>query len=181
MIAGFQGEAGAFSELAIQALLGEMPVQGYRTFAGVLDALENNEIHYAVLPYENTVYGPISAVQQLLAARERLRVAGETSVRIEQCLIGMPEAKLEEIDCVASHTVALTQCRRFLSEHPGWHVVAADDTAGAVREMMEQGRAASVAIAAAAAAERYGARLLLRGIQDDPENITRFWLITRKE
>jgi prephenate dehydratase len=179
VIAGFQGEPGAFSELAIRALLGEVSMRGYGTFAGVLDALEGEQIHYAVLPFENTLHGPITAVNELIAARDSLRVAGETWIAVEQCLIGMPDVTFEEIDTVTSHPVALTQCRRFLHEHSGWHVIETSDTAGAVREMMERGRRATAAIAAAHAAERYGARLLLRSIQDDPQNITRFWLITR--
>lgn len=181
MIAGFQGEAGAFSELAIRSLLGEIHAQGFRTFAEVLNALEAERIHYAVLPFENTVHGPIATVQHLVAARNQLTISGEASVRVEQCLIGMPDATLEAIDTVASHPVALTQCGRFLRVHAGWQVIEADDTAGAVREMIEAGRPGTAAIASALAAERYGACVLQRGIQDDRENITRFWLITRGE
>lgn len=181
MIAGFQGEPGAFSELAVHALLGDVDMRGYRTFSDVLDGLSAGEIAYAVLPYENTAHGPIAAVQHLVAARARVRISGEAAVRVEQCLLGLPDARLDDVDTVVSHPVALTQCRRFLRDHPGWHVAESDDTAGAVREMMQGRERATAAIAAAAAAERYGARLLLRGIQDDPDNITRFWLITREQ
>lgn len=181
MIAGFQGEPGAFSELAVRALLGEVEMRGFRTFNDVLDALEGGVIERAVLPYENTAHGPIAAVQHLVAARAGVRISGEAAVRVEQCLLGLPDASLDDIDTVVSHPVALTQCRRFLRNHRNWRVAESDDTAGAVREMMQSGQRATAAIAAATAAERYGARLLLRAIQDDPDNITRFWLITREQ
>lgn len=180
-VAGYQGESGAFSEQAARALLGEVALRGYRTFAGVADALEAGRITYAVLPYENSLHGPIREVHDLLAKRARLAIAGEARVRIEQCLLAMPGASIETIDAVASHPVALTQCRIFLSKRTQWRVLESDDTAGAVREMMERGRPQSAAIGPAAAAERYGAAVLLRGIQDDAENLTRFWLIRRAE
>jgi prephenate dehydratase len=179
VIAGFQGEPGAFSELAIKTLLGRIAAKGYRAFADVLDALERGEIDYAVLPYQNTMHGPIEQVQQLVAARNNIRIAGETAVRVEQCLIAMPGVARRDIARVATHPVAITQCRRFLAKHPLWRIIEADDTAGAVREMMRAKKRSSAAIGPAAAAERYGASVLLRGIQDDPENITRFWLIAR--
>lgn len=176
-VAGYQGESGAFSEQAARRLLGRVLLRGYRTFADVADALETGLVTYGVLPFENSLHGPIREVHDLLAKRARLTIAGETHVRVEQCLIAMPNASIETIDAVASHPVALTQCRTFLREHSQWRVLKSDDTAGAVREMMERGRPRSAAIGPAAAAERYGAVVLLRGIADDAENLTRFWLI----
>lgn len=176
-VAGYQGENGAFSEQAVRALLGEVETRGYRTFADVADALEAGRIAYAVLPFENSVHGPIAQVHDLLATRDRLSISGEAAIRIEQCLLAMPDARPEAIDAVASHPVALAQCRRFLNERPHWQVREAHDTAGAVREMMERSRPQSAAIGPATAAERYGANVLLRGIQDDARNLTRFWLV----
>lgn len=175
-VAGYQGESGAFSEQAARTLLGEIETRGYQTFAQVADALEAGDITYAVLPFENSLHGPIGEVRDLLNSRARLAISGEVAVRIEQCLIAMPGTPIEEIDSVASHPVALVQCRRFLDAHSHWRVRQAHDTAGSVREMMELGRPQSASIGPAGAAERYGAAILLRGIQDDAENLTRFWL-----
>jgi prephenate dehydratase len=179
VIAAFQGEGGAFSEQAVHTLLGDVETRGYRTFAQAIEALEGGHVDYAVLPHENSLHGPIEIVRTLLASRAALRIAGEAELPIEQCLIAMPGARLEAIDSVASHPVALTQCRRFLQQHTHWRVIASDDTAGAVREMMERGRINAAAIGPALAAERYGACLLLRGIQDDALNVTKFWLVVR--
>lgn len=177
MRAGFQGESGAFSEEAVRALLGDVEMHGYHTFAAVIDALKDGTISHAVLPYENSLHGPIAAVHDLVAGDASLIVDREVALPIEQCLIVMPSVTIEHIDTVASHPVALAQCSRFLEQHPAWRAVETHDTAGAVREMMERGRPATAAIGPARAAKRYSACLLLRGIQDDVENITRFWLI----
>lgn len=178
-VAGYQGEPGAFSEQAVRALLGEVQTAGYRTFADVVAALESGGIAYAVLPYENSQHGPIAQVRDLIAAHRTLTIAGETAIPVEQCLIAMPDVSIESIDCVASHPVALAQCRKFLLAHRHWRTLESDDTAGSVREMMERSRRSTAAIGPAAAAERYGARLLLRGIQDDADNVTQFWLVVR--
>lgn len=181
VVAGFQGEPGAFSEQAARALLGEIETSGYRTFADVLEALEARRIAYAVLPFENSLHGAIAQVHELITARPHVQIAGETQIRIEQCLIGVPEATAASIERVASHPVALAQCRRFLSAHPRWHILKSDDTAGAVRELMQRADPTGAAIGPEAAAQRYGALVLQRAVQDDPENVTRFWLVTLRE
>ena len=81
---------------------------------------------------------------------------------------------------VASHPVALAQCRRFFAERPQVEAVTAYDTAGAVQDLMKGGLATQGAIASRLAAELYGAQVLLDGIEDDPENYTRFLLLARE-
>jgi len=78
---------------------------------------------------------------------------------------------------VASHPVALAQCRRFFVEHPWAESVTAYDTAGAVRDLMSGGQETDAAIASTLAAELYGAEVLLEGIEDDPQNYTRFLIL----
>jgi prephenate dehydratase len=75
--------------------------------------------------------------------------------------------------------VALAQCRRFLAAHPAMKALAAYDTAGSVKQLAEIGDRRAAAIASAAAAHHYGARILESGIEDNPENFTRFFLIRR--
>jgi len=76
--------------------------------------------------------------------------------------------------------VALAQCRRFFADRPQVESVTAYDTAGAVQDLMKGGLATQGAIASRLAAELYGATVLLEGIEDDPENYTRFLLLARE-
>jgi len=114
MIAGFQGERGAFSEEAAQALFGAVETRGYLTFDALVAAVDTLEVTHALLPCENTIAGPIARAYDLLFAYDRIRIVGEVTQPIEQCLIALPGAKIEDIQYVASHPVALEQCRAFL-------------------------------------------------------------------
>jgi prephenate dehydratase len=76
--------------------------------------------------------------------------------------------------------VALGQCRTFFARSPQLRAVAAADTAGSVKRIMEFQEPGAAAIASRHAAEVYGANLLLEGIEDDPQNFTRFFLLIRE-
>ena len=176
---GFQGAPGAFSEAAAVALLGAVPTRGYRSFDELVAAVDRADVEFALIPCENTIYGPIARTYDLLGSHSAVRIVDETTHRIEQCLIGLEDATVPALDRVVSHPVALEQCRAFLDAHPHVRAEAAEDTAGALLEIVERGDPRVAAIGPAFAAERYGAAILARGIQDDPENFTRFFLIAR--
>jgi prephenate dehydratase len=177
-IAAFQGEAGAFSEEAALALLGDVQTRGYRTFEDLVAAVDAGEVTYGFLPCENTITGSIARSYDLLFEHPRIKIVDETTRRIEQCAIGVPGARLDMLDRLFSHPVALEQCRRFFVQHAAIAAVAADDTAGAVRAIMEAGDARAGAIGGALAAQRYGAVILQRSIQDHDNNFTRFFVIS---
>ncbi len=91
----------------------------------------------------------------------------------------MPGVKIGEIDRVFSHPVALAQCRQFLAAHPAMTALASYDTAGSVKHLMKLGDRHVAGIASEAAARHYGAEILVAGIEDNPENFTRFFLVRR--
>ena len=133
----------------------------------------------ALVPIENSLHGSIHENYDRLKSRP-LHIVGETQLRIRQCLIARPGSSVGMIRRVASHPVALAQCRRFFAERPQVEAVTAYDTAGAVQDLMKGGLATQGAIASRLAAELYGAQVLLDGIEDDPENYTRFLLLARE-
>jgi prephenate dehydratase len=94
-------------------------------------------------------------------------------------LVGVSGATLEEIAVVRSHPVALEQCGVFLRAHPAMRAEVVDDTAGAVRRMVETGDPQGAAIGSALAARRYGGVILARDVHDDPTNVTRLFAIAR--
>ena len=104
----------------------------------------------------------------------------ETLLRIRHNLIALAGATLGDIDRVFSHPVALAQCRRFLAAHPRMESFAFYDTAGSVKQLVELRDRHAAAIASEAAAHYYGAKILAAGIEDNPENFTRFFLVRRK-
>lgn len=176
---GFQGEPGAFSEAAALALVPSAATCGFRTFEDLVAAVDGGSVEFGLLPCENTIHGSIARAYDLLAERAALRIVDETTQPIAQALIGTPDATLESITCIASHPIALDQCRAFLAGRPHVTVRSVDDTAGAVREIVERGDASAAAIGSALAAQRYGGRILLEEVQDFADNQTRFFLIAR--
>lgn len=172
-----QGERGAFSHQAALGVLGEgIEVVPEATFDELFRSVLEGRADRALVPIENSLHGSIHENYDRLQ-HSPLHIVGETQLRIRQCLIARPDSSLDAIRTVASHPVALAQCRRFFSEHPEIEAVTAYDTAGAVRDLMRGGLASEAAIASALAARLYGADVLLEGIEDDPENYTRFLVL----
>ncbi|MFN0086919.1 MAG: prephenate dehydratase [Blastocatellia bacterium] len=173
----FQGEPGAFSALAAHRLLGEeIILVPCETFDQMFSAVEKSHCEYCVAPVENSLFGSVHQNYDLLL-KHNLRIVGETNLRIVHNLIAPPETALADVRRVFSHAVALGQCTRFLQSHPEMQSVAAYDTAGSVKMLMESRESGAAAIASAAAAAAYGARILVEGIEDDRQNFTRFLLL----
>ncbi len=171
---GFQGEPGAYSEEAALAVLPDAKTFGFPTFTRAFDALDSREVDAAVLPVENSLGGVVQEVNDLLWERSGVRVSGEVIHPVRHCLLGRGEPVVRAL----SHPQALLQCRRFL-EARNIQAVSFHDTAGAARAVAEGMVMGSAAIASAAAARRYGLKILAEGIQDDDTNQTRFVLIDR--
>src|SRR6267378_1081954 len=121
---------------------------------------------------------PCATFTDLLSAHP-LHVVAETELRIRHCLIAPPRTRLPDVRRVASHPVALAQCRRFFTTHPDLVAVPAYDTAGSVRDLMAGKADAEAAIASRLAAELYGAAVLEEGLEDHAENYTRFLVVAR--
>jgi prephenate dehydratase len=175
-----QGERGAFShEAALRAFGEAIEILPCETFDALFEAAAGGAADRAVVPIENSLHGSIHENYDRLSARD-LHIVGEVPLRVRQCLITRPGATLASLRRVASHPVALAQCRRFFAEHPQLEPVVAYDTAGSVRDLVRDGCETSAAIGSALAAELYGGRILCEGIEDDPQNYTRFLVLARE-
>jgi len=172
-----QGEAGSFSHAAALALFGPaLELLPCASFAELFQAVETGTAARGLVPIENSLAGSVHENYDLLNAHP-LHVVGETFLRIRHCLIARPGTALEEIRRVASHPVALAQCRRFFVTHPDIEAVPAYDTAGSVRSLMEGNAVADAAIASALAARLYGAAVIAADLEDHAENYTRFLVV----
>ena len=173
-----QGEPGAFSHEAALKLVPGAEIVPCALSAEVFAALDAGAADAAAIPIENSLAGSVLEHFDLLLKHD-VRVVGETLVRIRHNLIALPGASTAEIHRVFSHPVALAQCRRFLGCHPAMKAIAFYDTAGSVKQLSELGDPHAAAIASEAAAFYYGAAILERDIEDNPENYTRFFLVRR--
>ncbi len=177
----FQGELGAFSGQAVRKLLGdEATLVPCESFEQMFAAVENNDSDYCLAPIENSLFGSVYQNYDLLL-KHNLKIVGETNLRIVHSLIAPPETKLESVRRVYSHPVALGQCQLFFAAHPEIQQVVAYDTAGSVKMLMASRESGAAAIASAAAADVYGAKVLIEGIEDDRRNYTRFFLLAPED
>jgi prephenate dehydratase len=172
----FQGERGAFSQVAAAQLVPDLAPEPFQTFDQVFAAVANGKCKAAVIPIENTLHGSVHENYDHLLKYD-LAIQGETFVRIVHNLIAPPGVRRSRILRVYSHPVALNQCRHFFAANPGLESTPFYDTAGSVKMLMENGLTDSAAIASATAADIYGARILQKSIEDDRENYTRFFLL----
>jgi prephenate dehydratase len=173
----FQGELGAFSQVAAERFLGPdaVPVP-LPTFQQVFEAVANGTCAAAAIPIENTLHGSIHENYDHLLKFD-LGIRAETFVRIVHNLIAAPGVEFADLKRVFSHPVALAQCLHFFAENPGIQKTTYYDTAGSVKMVMGEGLRDAAAIASAAAAPIYGANILRESIEDDRQNFTRFFLL----
>jgi prephenate dehydratase len=175
-----QGEAGSFSHAAaLEALGPDVRLVPCPTFEDLFRAVEATEASRGVVPIENSLAGSVYEAYDTLGAHA-LYIVGETQVRVRHCLVVRRGTALADVRRVASHPVALAQCRRFFADHPAVVPVPAYDTAGSVRDLLAGRLAAEGAIGSALAAELYGGAVLLEGLEDHPENYTRFLIVARE-
>jgi prephenate dehydratase len=176
--AAYQGVPGAFSEQAALSVIGPASrLLPCATFDEVFDAVASGLAPRAVVPVENSIAGPVEPVVRLLGERG-VAVEGEITLRIIQALIAPAGASVETLRRVRSHPMAIAQCGRFFARHPGIEPVEAFDTAGAVEEVVREASPEEGAIASRRAAEVYGGVVLEDEIQDDPDNLTKFVVIS---
>src|SRR5213593_221913 len=142
-----QGEAGSFSHAAALETHGRaLRLVPCPTFVDLFRAVETGQAATGMVPIENTLAGSVHEIYDLLSTHE-LHVVAETELRIRHCLIAPPRTRLPQIRRVASHPVALAQCRHFFLRHPDVVAVPAYDTAGSVRDLMAGTVDADAAIA----------------------------------
>lgn len=173
-----QGEPGSFSHEAAHKLVPGAEIVPCALSAEVFAALARGEADAAVIPIENSLAGSVSEHFDLLLTHD-VKAERETALRIRHNLIAVPGVPIDAIERVYSHPVALAQCRRFLAGHAKMKALAFYDTAGSVKQIMETDDRRAAAIASEAAARVYGAEILQAGIEDNPENFTRFFLVRR--
>ncbi len=179
IIAAFQGETGAYSELAAYELFEAQAQDDHfstlpcPTFEAVFEAVSSGQATHALLPFENSLAGSIHRNYDLALRYPDLHMVAEYHLRVSHCLLALPGVSLSKIRTVRSHPQALAQCEGTLTRL-GLERVAANDTAGSARELAESGSQSTAAIASRRAADVYGLDILQTAIEDNPNNYTRF-------
>ena len=175
---GFQGEHGAYSEVAaLRYDPSFIPIPCIE-FAEVFEAIADKELDLGIVPVENSLEGAITPVIDLLLETD-LKIVGEVSLPIRHCLLTLQETNHYDIKIVASHPQALAQCRNFITKHK-LQTHPSYDTAGAARVLSERRFPSAGVLASELCAELYDLEIIKDDIADHPSNTTRFVILSRE-
>jgi prephenate dehydratase len=174
----FQGEPGAYANLAAREALPNVLAVPRPTFDDAVEAVRAGETDLCIIPVENSLHGRIADIHHLLP-EAGLYIVGEHFHRVRHQLLGLKGAPLSGVKTVYSQGPALGQCRKIIKElkltSQNWH-----DTAGSARHIAELKDPSVAAIASSLAAEIYGLSILRADVEDEPHNMTRFLIMARE-
>ena len=175
----FQGERGAYSEKALSLYFGnrEYTTLPSDSFRDVFDAVLRRDARYGVVPMENSLAGSIHENYDLFLQYPDITILGERRVRVRHTLIGTPGTEISQLRKVYSHPQGLAQCARYLDTLPGVERVPYYDTAGSVAFIASKNDPSLAAIASEEAAAVWGMEVLKEGIETNPSNYTRFFIL----
>ncbi len=173
----YQGTEGAYSQLAMKAYFGEETESFHvDTWREAMEAIQNKEADYAVLPIENSSAGIVGENFDLMLEYDNYIVAEQT-IKIEHALLGLPEAELSDVKTVYSHPQALMQSIDFLNEHKTWEQIPVKNTAMAAEQVLRDQRRDQAAIASQVTADIYGLKILKNHVNYSADNSTRFIIV----
>ena len=172
----FQGVLGAYSHQACFEAYPEANVLPCNSFQAAIDAVSVGNADLAMLPVENSTYGRVADIHQLLP-NSGLHIIGEHYVRVHINLLGLQGSKLSDIKSAMSHTVLLGQCRNYLKKH-NIESITGVDTAGSAEIVSKNQNLNQAALASELAGKIYGLDVLARHIEDESNNTTRFLVMS---
>jgi len=175
----FQGEHGAYGDVASRAWDSDLVPVPCSQFAEVFEGVKSGLFDFGIVPVENTLGGSVEQVNHLLINTD-LNVVGAVELPIHLCLLALPGTDHREIRNVYSHPQAIAQSRQFLSRNK-LDPVQYYDTAGAARMLAEERPKGSAAIASKLCAELYHLEIIKEDIEDLERNMTRFLVVSREE
>lgn len=175
----FLGPEGTFSEAAAIKQFGHAVVRlPAESIDEVFRQVERGEAGYGVVPVENSTEGAVSRTLDLLM-QTPLKVCGEVMLRVRQQLLRKGEG-LDGIERVYSHAQSLAQCHEWLNRNlPKAERIPVVSNAEAARLAAQDPKAA--AVAGEVAAERHGLNIVMRDIEDESTNTTRFLVLGRED
>lgn len=173
-----QGYPGAFHEIAARCCFENQEVEAVPadTFEELVKKVEDRDVPIGIMAIENTLGGSILFNYNLLN-ESKLKIVGEVYLRIKQNLMALPGQRIEDIQEVRSHPMAIAQCRAFFRAYPHIKLVESIDTALSAKEIHENQLKGIGAIASTLAAEMYHLNILAESIETNKKNHTRFLLL----
>ncbi|MBO5495065.1 MAG: hypothetical protein J5964_05025 [Eubacterium sp.] len=179
----FLGPEGTYTQEACEKFFdGKGRYIPYETVSDAVQALAEGKSSYAVIPQENTIGGAVIDYVDTLISSENISVVGEVELPISQNLLVLPGTALTDIKTVYSHKQGIAQGKEWLSQNlPDAEVIEASSTAEGAKTVADGKDKSCAAIASAGCADVYGLEILAAGIQNNDNNKTRFYVLSKDE
>ena len=174
-----QGVEGAYSQQACDKLFALPDIMYFKRFEGVFQAIEGGLCRYGVLPIENSSYGSVTEVYDLMR-KYRFSIVRSVRLKIDHRLLAKPGVRLENVREIISHEQAIGQCGEFLKGLKDVKVTVCENTAMAAQMVSRSERMDIAAISSPACAPLYGLSVLRSEVSNSDSNFTRFICISKK-
>ena len=171
----FQGEKGAYSHLACLEVFPNADAIACSTFEETFQLAKDNSEYKIVIPIENSLAGRVADIHYLIP-KYKLQIHAEHFQKVTHNLLGIKGSKIKDIKTVRSHSQAIGQCRKIISENNFKTIIAAD-TAGSAKYISEKKDKSESAIASELAAKIYNLEILKSNVEDESGNVTRFFIM----
>ena len=173
-----QGEQGCFSHLACLEIFPKAKIKFCSTFEETFQLAKDNPKYEIVIPIENSLAGRVADIHYLIP-KYKLQVHAEHFHKVNHNLLGIKGSKIKDIKTVRSHSQAIGQCQKMISENNLKPIISAD-TAGSARFIFEKKDKSEAAIASTLAAKIYNLEILKSNIEDESGNVTRFFIMGKE-
>ena len=174
----FQGEMGAYSHIACEELFPGSEIKACPTFEETFKTANEDEEYKIVIPIENSLAGRVADIHYLLT-KYKLQIHAEHFQKVEHNLLVKKDAELKDIQYVRSHAQAIDQCQKIIQKNRFKTIISAD-TAGSAKDLSKTSDKSMSAIASKLSAKIYNLKILLKNIEDESENTTRFIIMAKK-
>ena len=171
----FQGEKGAYSHLACLEIFPNVEPTACSTFEEAFELAKDNSEYKIVIPIENSLAGRVADIHYLIP-KYKLQIHAEHFQKVTHNLVGVKGSKIENIKTVRSHSQAIGQCSKIILKNKFRPIISAD-TAGSAKYVSEKKDKSESAIASTLAAKIYNLEILKSGVEDEPGNVTRFFIM----
>jgi len=173
-----QGVEGAYSQIACDKLFSAPSIMYCKNFDGVFQAVQSGLCQFGILPIENSSYGSVGAVYDLMHGHQ-FHIVRSIRLHIDHCLMVKPGTKLSDVKEIFSHEQALGQCSKYLASLKDVKITTCANTAEAAKMLAESDRTDVASISSHNCASLYGLETIAEHIQNRENNYTRFICITK--
>jgi len=174
---GYLGPPGSFSHLAAKRKFGvSVDYLGCQEITTVFDLTASGRIDLGLVPIENSAMGGVGETLDSFLDSP-VRVFAEVLISVHHNLLAKCPA--DQVKQVYSRPEVFAQCRKWLSQYlPKAQQMPVASSSRASQIASQEPFAA--AIASTLAAEIYNLQTLWANIEDNPSNVTRFFVISKQ-